>query len=81
MSNELAIFLSLDEVISGWFSLRVEYDSVNCTAKVTVNDTHTGETSAYYNETTKSSDFGGVDFYTTFSTDAVLLFDNISLKK
>ena len=74
------IFFSVDEVLSGWFSLRIEYDTVTCTATVTVNDTHVGTTGAYYSEVNKSGDLGGVDFYTTFATDAVLLLDNISLK-
>ena len=73
--------LRVDEVISGWFKLRVEYDAETCEAKITVNGTYTGTTGAYYSEANKAAPFGGVDFYTTFATDAVLLFDNISLKK
>ena len=80
-NSATAIFLSVNEVISGWFKLRVEYDITTCTATVTVNGTHVGTTGAYYSEANKVAPFGGVDFYTTFATDAVLLFDNISLKQ
>jgi hypothetical protein len=73
--------LRVDEVISGWFTLRIEYDPATQTAKVTVNGTYSGESGAYYSEGTKTSAFGSVDFYTTFATDAVILLDNISLKK
>lgn len=76
-----AIFLTVNEVISGWFTLRVEYDPATCIATVTVNGTHSGTTGAYYSEENKSDAFGGVDFFTTFSTDATLIFDNISVKK
>ena len=73
--------LRVDDVISGWFTLRIEYDPATQTAKVTVNGTYSGETDAYYSEGTKTSAFGSADFYTTFATDAVILFDNISVKK
>jgi hypothetical protein len=73
--------LRVDDVISGWFTLRIEYDPATQTAKVTVNGTYSGETDAYYSEGTKTSAFGSADFYTTFATDAVILLDNISVKK
>ena len=73
--------LRVDEVISGWFTLRIEYDPDTALAKVTVNGKYSGETSAHYSEATRSHSLGSVDFYTTFSTDATLLFDNISVKK
>ena len=79
-----AVFLRVDEVIDGYFTLRVEYDPNECVATVTVT-TDDGEfsatTDAYYNEVSKSDGFTKAALYTTFGTDAEIYLDDMVTEK
>ena len=79
-----AVFLRVDEVIDGYFTLRVEYDPNECVATVTVT-TDDGEfsdtTNAYYNEVSKSDGFTKAALYTTFGTDAEIYLDDMVTEK
>lgn len=78
------VFLRVDEHISSYFTLRVEYDPTECVGRVTVttdNDEYSADTDAYYREDTKSGEFTRAAFYTTFGADAEIYLDNIVTEK
>ncbi len=78
------VFLRVDEHISSYFTLRLEYDPTECVGTVTVitdNDEYSADTDAYYREDTKSGEFTRAAFYTTFGADAEIYLDNIVTEK
>ncbi len=74
------VFLRVDELISSYFTLRVEYDPTGAVGRVTVTtdeNEYSATTDAYYQEDTKSGEFSRAAFYTTFGTDAEIYLDNM----
>ena len=77
-SRNTTIVEATEELV-GWFTLRIEYDYTARLATVTLNDTYTGTTDAYYKD-----GIGGpmtkADFYTTFACDLCLYLDDVTVE-